>query len=101
MMWMEFQCEAWFVAEPPLARQHFSSFVVWLPRVLLGVRTFGKLFFRFLNHGLHGPHGFQKTRSRDLSIPAALESYQLLTISYVTAGALASGEASVSVVFAA
>ena len=77
--------------------------VLWCgcPRVLLNARTFGKLFFQFLNHGLHGPHGFQKTRSRDLSIPAALEKYQLLTISYVTAGALASGEASVSAVFAA
>jgi hypothetical protein len=47
MMWMEFECEAWFVAEPPLARQHFSSFVVWLPWVLLDAQKFGKLFFRF------------------------------------------------------
>ena len=34
-------------------------------------------FYTFLNHGLQGSHGFQKRRSRDLSIPAALESYQL------------------------
>jgi hypothetical protein len=43
-MWTEFECETWFVAEPPLARQHFSSFVVWLPWVLLDARALGKLF---------------------------------------------------------
>ena len=40
--------------------------------------------------GTNGPKRFQKTRSRDLSIPATLESYQLLGIllsANVTAGA--------------
>jgi hypothetical protein len=37
-------------------------------------------FFPFFDQRLHGPKGFQKTRSRDLSIPAALE--ELSTIDY-------------------
>jgi hypothetical protein len=89
------------LAESPVPRQHFFQFFGVIAPGFIGCANPWQAFFRFLNHGLHRPHGFQKTRSRDLSIPAALESYQLLTISFVTVEALASGEASVSAVFAA
>ena len=38
--------------------------VLWYDcaQVLLGAQTLGKLFFSFLNHGLHEPHGFLPTR---------------------------------------
>jgi hypothetical protein len=49
-MWMEFECGTSFVAETPKTRQHF--FVCGCPAVLLDVKNFGKLFFKFLNHGL-------------------------------------------------
>jgi len=63
--------------EPPLARQHFSSFVAWLPWVLLDAQTIGKLFFHFFEPRITSIARIPKTRSRDLSIPAALESYRL------------------------
>ena len=46
------------VAEPPLPRQHFFQFVVWLPSGFIGCANVWQAFFRFLDHGLHGPHGF-------------------------------------------
>jgi hypothetical protein len=58
----------------------------------IGCGNFWQAFFQFfLNHGLHGPHRFQKTRNRDLSTPDALESYGLSA--NVTAEAAALGEA--------
>src|SRR6266567_2345890 len=82
-MWMEFKCEARFVAEPPLPPSTLFP-ALWCdsPGFYWVRKRFASFFYTFLNHGLHGSHRFQKTRSRDLSIPAALESYQLLTISY-------------------
>ena len=47
MMWMEFECEAWFVAEPPLARQHLFRVVCGCPKGLLDEENFGKLFLSF------------------------------------------------------
>jgi hypothetical protein len=46
-MWMEFQCEAPFVAEAPPARQHFFLVVCSCPEGLLDTEDFGKLFFEF------------------------------------------------------
>src|SRR5262249_3995231 len=46
LRWMEFQCEAFFVAEPPLPRQHFFRFCGVMARVLLDTQTLCKLFFQ-------------------------------------------------------
>ena len=48
MMWMEFQCEAPFVAESPPGHQHFFQVVCGCPKGLLNTQTSGKLFFKFL-----------------------------------------------------
>ena len=72
------------------------QFVDDFPRFYRLREFLASLFFSFLNPGLHGPHRFQKTRNRDLSTPAALESYRLSA--NVTAEAAALGEASVSAV---
>ena len=48
MKWMEFQCEAPFVAESPLGYQHLFQVVCGCPKGLLNTQTFGKLFFNSL-----------------------------------------------------
>ena len=58
-MWMEFECEASFVAEPPLPRQHFFQFCGVIALGFIGCAELWQAFFQFLNHGLHGLHGFQ------------------------------------------
>jgi len=47
-MWMKIECGAYFVAEPPLARQHFFQVVCGCPKGLLDAENFGKLFLSFL-----------------------------------------------------
>ena len=68
--------------------------------VALGFYWVGKrlasFFFRFLNHGLREPNGFQKTRSRDLFDPgcaAELSTIDYLVSAKVTAEAAGSDAA--------
>ena len=54
MMWMDFECEPPFVAEPPQPRQHFFPVVYDCPKGLLGPENFGKLFLSFFRQFVLG-----------------------------------------------
>jgi hypothetical protein len=67
--------------EPPLARQHFFQFCGVVALGFIGCAEIWQAFFSVFEPRITWIALIPKTRSRDLSIPAALESYQLATMS--------------------
>ena len=60
-MWMEFKCEARFVAEPLLSPSTpFPGLWCGSPGFYWVRKHLASFFFTFLNYGLDGSHGFQK-----------------------------------------
>jgi hypothetical protein len=49
-MWTEIECERIFVAEPPLARQHFFQVVCGYPKGLFENAAFWQAFLNFFAH---------------------------------------------------